>query len=66
MKNNRTFNIVEESYLRDHSEEIDVYFNRVFAYREETERLLVEGLESGTSRPLDMATLKKKGQDGKK
>ena len=30
--------------------------------REETERLLVEGLESGTARPLDMATLRKKGQ----
>jgi antitoxin ParD1/3/4 len=30
--------------------------------REETERLLVEGLESGTARPLDMGTLRKKGQ----
>lgn len=30
--------------------------------REETERLLVEGLESGTARPLDMTTLKKKAQ----
>lgn len=30
--------------------------------REETERLLVEGLESGTARPLDMATLRKKAQ----
>ena len=30
--------------------------------REETERLLVEGLESGTARPIDMATLRKKGQ----
>jgi antitoxin ParD1/3/4 len=28
--------------------------------REETEWLLVEGLESGTARPLDMATLRKK------
>ena len=30
--------------------------------REQTERLLVEGLESGTSRPLDMATLNKRAQ----
>jgi len=30
--------------------------------REETERLLVEGLESGTARPLDMAALKKKAK----
>ena len=30
--------------------------------REETERLLVEGLESGTARPRDMATLRKKAQ----
>jgi antitoxin ParD1/3/4 len=30
--------------------------------REETEQLLVEGLESGTARPLDMATLRKKAQ----
>ncbi len=30
--------------------------------REETELLLVEGLESGAARPLDMATLKKRGQ----
>ena len=30
--------------------------------REETERLLVEGLESGAVRPLDMTTLKKKAQ----
>ena len=29
---------------------------------EETERLLVEGLESGTSQSLDMATLRKKAQ----
>jgi antitoxin ParD1/3/4 len=28
--------------------------------REETERFLVEGLESGTARPLDMATLRKR------
>lgn len=31
--------------------------------REETERLLVEGLESGTVRSLDMANLRKKAQD---
>jgi antitoxin ParD1/3/4 len=30
--------------------------------REETERLLVEGLESGTARSLDMTTLRKKAQ----
>ncbi len=30
--------------------------------REETERLLVEGLESGTAQSLDMATLRKKAQ----
>ncbi len=30
--------------------------------REETERLLVEGLESGTALPLDMATLRKRAQ----
>jgi antitoxin ParD1/3/4 len=30
--------------------------------REKTERLLVEGLESGTARPLDMATSRKKAQ----
>jgi antitoxin ParD1/3/4 len=30
--------------------------------REETELLLVEGLESGAARPLDMAALKKRGQ----
>ncbi len=30
--------------------------------REEMERLLVAGLESGTARPLDMATLRKKAQ----
>lgn len=30
--------------------------------REETERLLVEGLDSGTSRVLDLASLKKKAQ----
>lgn len=30
--------------------------------REETERLLVEGLESGAARPLDMATLRKRAQ----
>jgi antitoxin ParD1/3/4 len=30
--------------------------------REETERLLVEGLESGIARPLDMATLRSKAQ----
>jgi hypothetical protein len=29
---------------------------------EETERLLVEGLESGTARQLDMAELKKRAQ----
>lgn len=30
--------------------------------REETERLLVEGLESGPSKPLDMATIVMKAQ----
>lgn len=30
--------------------------------REETELLLVEGLESGAARPLDMTALKKRGQ----
>lgn len=30
--------------------------------RAETERLLAEGLESGTARPLDMAALKKRAQ----
>lgn len=30
--------------------------------REETERLLVEGLESGAARPLDMTALRKKAQ----
>jgi antitoxin ParD1/3/4 len=30
--------------------------------REETEWLLVEGLESGTARPLDMTELKKRAQ----
>lgn len=30
--------------------------------REETERLLVEGLESGTARPLDMTALREKAQ----
>jgi putative addiction module CopG family antidote len=30
--------------------------------REETERLLVEGLDSGTARPLDMTALRKKAQ----
>jgi antitoxin ParD1/3/4 len=30
--------------------------------REETERLLVEGLESGTTQPLDMAALRKKAR----
>lgn len=30
--------------------------------REETERLLVEGVESGTARPLDMAELKRRAQ----
>lgn len=30
--------------------------------REETERLLVEGLESGSSKPLDMATIAMKAQ----
>ena len=30
--------------------------------REETERLLVEGLESGTAQPLNMATLREKAQ----
>ena len=30
--------------------------------REETERLLVDGLESGTARHLDMAALKKRAQ----
>jgi antitoxin ParD1/3/4 len=30
--------------------------------REETERLLVEGVESGISRPLNMAELKKRAQ----
>ncbi len=30
--------------------------------REEIERLLVEGLESGTAQPLDMAILRKKAQ----
>ena len=30
--------------------------------REETERRLVEGVESGTARPLDMAELKKRAQ----
>ncbi|MEE4314910.1 MAG: type II toxin-antitoxin system ParD family antitoxin, partial [Desulfofustis sp.] len=30
--------------------------------REETERLLVEGLESGTARPLDIVTLRKRAQ----
>jgi antitoxin ParD1/3/4 len=29
---------------------------------EETERLLVEGVESGTARPLDMVELKKRAQ----
>ncbi len=119
MENHRTFKDVEESYLRDHPEEIDVYFKliletyiedgnsealltsfrvlsrvhgasktagvgssfgdflkeqgtyeeitvqavkRVIAYLKETDQLLVEGLESGTSRPLDMATLMKTGQ----
>lgn len=28
--------------------------------REETERLLVEGLENGTARPLDMTALRKR------
>lgn len=30
--------------------------------REETDRLLVEGVESGTARPLDIAELKKRAQ----
>lgn len=30
--------------------------------REETERLLIEGMESGTTRPLDMADLRKKAR----
>jgi len=30
--------------------------------REETERFLVEGLESGPSQPLNMATLQKKAE----
>ncbi|MBB5348043.1 type II toxin-antitoxin system ParD family antitoxin [Desulfoprunum benzoelyticum] len=30
--------------------------------REETERLLVEGIESGATRPLDLADLRKKAQ----
>ena len=30
--------------------------------REKTERQLAEGLESGTARPLDMATLRKRAQ----
>lgn len=30
--------------------------------REETERLLVEGMESGTARSLDMADLRKRAQ----
>lgn len=30
--------------------------------REKTERLLVEGLESGSSKPLDMATIMMKAQ----
>ena len=30
--------------------------------REKTELLLVEGLESGTARPLDMAALRKRAQ----
>ena len=30
--------------------------------REETERLLAEGLDSGPSRPLDMAALQKKAE----
>lgn len=30
MKNYRTFNEVEESYFRDHPEEIDDYVNLIF------------------------------------
>lgn len=30
--------------------------------REETEQLIMEGLESGSTRPLDMATLKQRAQ----
>jgi len=30
--------------------------------REETERFLVEGLDGGTARPINMATLRKKAQ----
>jgi len=36
MKNYRTFNEVEESYFRDHPEEIDDYINLIFeAYAED-------------------------------
>ncbi len=36
MKNYRTFNQVEESYFRDHPEEIDDYINLIFeAYAED-------------------------------
>jgi len=36
MKNYRTFNYVEESYFRDHPEEIDDYINLIFeAYAED-------------------------------
>ncbi len=30
--------------------------------REETEQLLMEGIESGTAKPLDMSALKKRAQ----
>ena len=120
MEKHRDFNAIEESYLRDHPEEIDAYFSlileayaedgnkeallaslrvltrvegasktagvgssfsdflreqgtyeetteqavkRVIAYLKKKDQLLVEGLESGTSRPLEIATIREKGKN---
>jgi probable addiction module antidote protein len=68
MKNYRTFNAVEESYFRDHPEEIDDYINLIFeAYSEDgntgalLSSLRVLGRVKGVSKIAEEAGLSRKG-----
>jgi antitoxin ParD1/3/4 len=48
--------------MGEYQSAIDYFRDLIKHDLEETERLLVEGVESGTARPLDMVELKKRVQ----
>ncbi len=68
MKNYRTFNQVEESYFRDHPEEVDDYINLIFeAYAEDSNTgVLLSSLRvlsrvKGVSKIAEESGLSRKG-----